>query len=121
MSGRVVVTGVGAVTPLGVGAPALIDRWTAGGCGIEDGLGRCDAFDPAELLSRKECRRSDRLTQLALVASSEAIDQAGWEDGAIAPERTGSIIGTGIAGTGTIEATPPVLQERAPKKVAALS
>jgi 3-oxoacyl-[acyl-carrier-protein] synthase II len=121
MSKRVVVTGVGAVTPLGLGAPTLIDRWTAGECGIEDGLGRCDAFDPAELLSRKECRRADRFTQLALVASSEAIDQAGWEDGAVDPERTGCIIGTGIGGIGTIEDNHTVLKERGPKKVAALS
>ena len=121
MSRRVVVTGVGAVTPLGLGAPALIDRWTAGELGIEDGLGRCDAFNPAELLSRKECRRADRFTQLALVASSEAIDQAGWEDGAFEPERTGCIIGTGIGGIGTIEKNHTVLTEKGPKKVAALS
>jgi len=106
---------------LGVGASALIDRWTAGESGIEDGLGRCDAFDPAELLSRKECRRSDRFTQLALAASNEALEQAGWEDGAVDPERTGCIIGTGIGGIGTIESNHTVLAEKGPKKVSALS
>ncbi|MBA2440776.1 MAG: beta-ketoacyl-ACP synthase II [Thermoleophilaceae bacterium] len=121
MSRRVVVTGVGAVTPLGVGAPALIDRWTAGECGIEDGMGRCDAFDPADLLSRKEVRRSDRFTQLALIAAGEALEQAGWEDGAIEPERAGCLIGTGIGGIGTIEANHTVLTEQGPRKVSALS
>jgi 3-oxoacyl-[acyl-carrier-protein] synthase II len=41
---EVVVTGVGAVTPLGVGAAKLHERWAAGVCGIEDGEGRCDEF-----------------------------------------------------------------------------
>ena len=121
MSRRVVVTGVGAVTPLGVGAPALIDRWIAGECGIEDGLGRCVDFDPDELLSRKEVRRSDRFTQLALAATNEALDQAGWDDGAVAPERIGCVIGTGIGGIGTIEDQDGVLRERGPNKVSALA
>ena len=121
MSRRVVVTGVGAVTPLGLGASALIDRWTAGECGIEDGLGRCDDFDPTELLSRKEARRSDRFTQLALAAANEALEQAGWEEGAIDPDRTGCVIGTGIGGIGTIEAQDEVLRERGAGKVSALA
>ena len=41
MTRRVVITGVGAVTPLGAGATTLHERWTAGECGIEDGQGRC--------------------------------------------------------------------------------
>ena len=121
MSRRVVVTGVGAVTPLGVGAPALIDRWTAGECGIEDGLGRCDDFDPAERLSRKETKRADRFTQLAQVAALEALEQAGWEDAGVEPERTGCIIGTGIGGIGTIESQHDVLREQGPKKISALA
>jgi len=121
MSRRVVVTGVGAVTPLGVGAPALIDRWTAGECGIEDGFGRCDAFDPTERLTRKESKRADRFTQLAQVAAIEALEQAGFEDAGIDPERTGCIIGTGIGGIGTIESQHDVLREQGAKKISALA
>ncbi len=121
MSRRVVVTGVGAVTPLGVGAPALIDRWTAGESGIEDGLGRCDAFDPSERLTRKETKRADRFTQLAQVAALEALEQAGWEDAGIEPERTGCIIGTGIGGIGTIESQHDVLRDDGAKKISALA
>jgi len=45
MTRRVVITGVGAITPLGVGSDALIGRWSAGECGIEDGVGRCRDHD----------------------------------------------------------------------------
>ena len=48
MKREVVVTGIGAVTPLGVGARTLYERWRAGVSGIEDGAGRCSEFDPAE-------------------------------------------------------------------------
>ena len=57
MSRRVVITGMGAVTPLGVGAQSLHERWAAGECGIEDGVGRCADFDPKASLSAKEARR----------------------------------------------------------------
>ena len=53
MSRDVVITGLGAVTPLGVGAPTLIERWTAGESGIEDGLGRCRDFEPTDHISRQ--------------------------------------------------------------------
>jgi len=69
---RVLVTGLGAVTPLGVGAAHLHERWAAGVCGIEDRAGACRDFDPAEHLSVKEVRRLDRFSQFALVAAGEA-------------------------------------------------
>ena len=69
MTRRVVITGVGAVTPLGVGATTLVERWAAGECGIADGFGRCDEFDPTDVLTRKEARRADRFTQLAVSAA----------------------------------------------------
>ena len=74
----VVVTGIGAVTPLGIGAGALHERWAAGVVGISDGEGRCREFIPTDHLSVKEARRADRFTQFALVASDEALADAGW-------------------------------------------
>ena len=113
MTRDVVITGLGAVTPLGVGAPTLIERWTAGESGIEDGLGRCRDFEPTDHISRREARRADRFTQLALVAAQEAIDDAGW-DGEQPYEDTdiGCVIGTGIGGIATIEDQHIVLRER---------
>ncbi len=75
---RIVITGMGAVTPLGLGASTLHDRWAAGVCGIEDGKGVCRDYEPTEFLSIKEARRLDRVSQLALVASAEAVSHAGW-------------------------------------------
>jgi 3-oxoacyl-[acyl-carrier-protein] synthase II len=113
VSREVVITGVGAVTPLGVGAPPMIERWTAGESGIEDGLGRCREFEPTELLSRREARRADRFTQLAMVAAEEALANAGWDgDPPYADTEIGCVIGTGIGGIATIEDQHVVLREQ---------
>ena len=76
---EVVITGVGAVTPLGVGARTLHERWTAGACAVDGGEAPCADFDPLALLSRKEARRADRFTQFALAAAEEALADAGWD------------------------------------------
>jgi 3-oxoacyl-[acyl-carrier-protein] synthase II len=122
MKRDVVVTGIGAVTPLGVGARTLHERWIAGASGIEDGEGACSEFDPTEFLSIKEVRRADRFTQFALVSSDEALAEAGW-DGELPydPARIGSIIGTGIGGIGTLTHNHQVLLEQGPGKVSPLS
>ena len=121
MSRRVVITGVGAVTPLGVGARALHERWAAGECGIEDGAGRCSDFDPREHLSVKEVRRSDRFTQLALTAAGEALADAGWDEPPVPPERAACVVGTGIGGIGTLEDQHVVLREQGAERVSPLS
>jgi 3-oxoacyl-[acyl-carrier-protein] synthase II len=122
MSRRVVITGMGAVTPLGVGARTLHERWAAGDCGLEGGVGRCDAFFPEEVLSRKEVRRSDRFSQLAVGASVEALDDAGWsEELPYDHDRVGCIIGTGIGGLGSLEREHIVLRERGAELVSPLS
>ena len=114
MTRSVVITGVGAVTPLGVGARTLHERWSAGQSGIEDGFGRASEFEPKEHLSIKEVRRSDRYTQLALAAAGEAIEDAGWDgDAPYDPDRAACVIGTGIGGIGTLEANHILLQTRA--------
>ena len=122
MSREVVITGVGAVTPLGVGARTLHERWTAGTSGIEDGEGACTEFDPTEFLSVKEVRRADRFTQFALVAGDEALAEAGWSDELpYEGDRIASILGTGIGGIGTLERGKELLIESGPKKVPPLS
>jgi 3-oxoacyl-[acyl-carrier-protein] synthase II len=119
---EVVVTGLGAVTPLGLGAATLHERWAAGVCGIEDGEGRCDEFQATDHFSVKEARRADRFSQLVLVASAEALADAGWGDGLPHdPRRIGAIIGTGIGGIGTIEANDQMLIEHGPKRVSPLA
>jgi 3-oxoacyl-[acyl-carrier-protein] synthase II len=119
---RVAITGLGAVTPLGVGAGELIGRWAEGASGIADGEGRCADFDPADHLSRKELRRADRFTQMALTASGEALAQAGFNgEKPVEAERTACVIGTGIGGIGTIEEQHLVLEHKGAAQVSPLA
>jgi 3-oxoacyl-[acyl-carrier-protein] synthase II len=122
MNREVVVTGVGAVTPLGVGARTLYERWRAGVSGIEDGVGRANEFEPTEHLTKKEVRRADRFTQFALVSSDEALREAGW-DGELPydADRIGCLIGTGIGGIGTLEHGKEVLMEKGARAVSPLA
>ena len=122
MSERVLITGVGAITPLGVGADKLLDRWIDGECGIADGVGACSEFEPTDTMSRKDARRADRFTQLAVAAATEAIAQVGWDDGIPHdPDRVGCVIGTGIGGLGSLEEQVGVLNERGATAVSPLS
>ena len=119
---QVVVTGIGAVTPLGVGARTLHERWSAGESGIEDGEGVALDFDPKEHLSVKEARRADRFTQFALVAGDEALAEAGWADELpYDSTRIGCIVGTGIGGIGTLEGNHDVLRDQGAAKVSPLA
>jgi len=108
MISEIAVTGVGAVTPVGVGAKASFDAWVAGRSGIVDGVAACDSFRPEEFLSVKEMRRTDRFTQLAVQAADEAVEMAGWgKPGSwdhlpCKPERIGCVIGTGTGGISTL-------------------
>jgi 3-oxoacyl-[acyl-carrier-protein] synthase II len=118
----VAVTGVGAVTPLGVGAHTLHERWCAGACGVSDGEAPCADFDAKEFLSAKETRRADRFTQLAIAACVEALADAGWEgELPYAPERVGCVLGTGIGGIGTLVDGQDTLRERGGEYVSPLS
>ena len=117
-----VVTGVGAVTPLGVGARTLSERWSAGVCGIRDGEGACVDFDPADFLTKKEARRADRFTQLAIAACREALDDASWGDELpYDPRRVGCVLGTGIGGIATLVDGQDTLRERGPELVSPLA
>ncbi len=122
MLADVVVTGVGAITPLGVGARTLHERWTSGVCAIVDGEAPCADFDPLDTMSRKEARRADRFTQLAIAASEEALIDAGWGDGPpVDPTRIGCVIGTGVGGLATLEAGQTDLLARGASGVSPLS
>jgi 3-oxoacyl-[acyl-carrier-protein] synthase II len=113
---RVVVTGLGAVTPLGNDVPSYWQNLIEGRSGVrtisafDPGrvssrmAGEVQDFDPSSILDRKEIRRTDRCTQLALVATAEALADAGLPprlEGELA-EDTGIMIGSGLGGTGTL-------------------
>jgi 3-oxoacyl-[acyl-carrier-protein] synthase II len=123
MKRRIVVTGLGAVTPLGVGARTLYDRWRAGASGIEGGEGVAAEFDPTEHLSVKEARRADRFSQFAMVAGDEALADAGWDREGLPydRDRIGCVYGTGIGGIGTLERGKEILIESGAQKVPPLS
>ena len=128
---RVVVTGMGAVTPLGNDVAATWDGLVAGRSGIRT----IAAFDPSRLtsrmagevidldashvLDRKDIRRVDRYIQLGLVATREAMDQAGLParlEGTLA-EETGVILGTGLGGVGTLVEGIAISVERGPDRI----
>jgi 3-oxoacyl-[acyl-carrier-protein] synthase II len=112
---RVVVTGIGAITPVGNTAPEYWNGLTQGLSGA-DFITLFDAskfktrfacevkgFDPVAYLDRKEARKVDRFTQLALVCSDEAIKDAGISKDSVNPDRTGVIFSSGIGGLITFQ------------------
>ncbi len=121
MKRRVLITGLGAVTPLGVGADTLHRRWAQGECGIVDGAGACSQFDPTEFLSVKEARRLDRFSQLAIVSAGEAAAQAGWsQEPPYDSMRVGCVVATGIGGIETVETQHDVMRQKGAKMVSPL-
>jgi 3-oxoacyl-[acyl-carrier-protein] synthase II len=108
MKPSIAVTGVGAVTPIAVGAQATFDAWTHGSCGVVDGIAGCDKFQPEEFLSAKEIRRSDRFTQLAICAADEALTMArwgrekSWTELPYPAHRIGCVVGTCTGGMATL-------------------
>jgi 3-oxoacyl-[acyl-carrier-protein] synthase II len=120
---RVLITGIGAVTPLGNTARELHEGWLAGRSGIADGLGACAEFEPTEFMSTKEVRRSDRFTQLAIAAGAQATADAGWDESEppADPGEIGCVIGSGIGGMATFEAQCEVLRDRGPERVSPLA
>jgi 3-oxoacyl-[acyl-carrier-protein] synthase II len=118
---RAVITGTGAVTPLGVGARPLFERWAAGEVGIVDGAGRCTEFVPSEHLTVKEVRRADRFSQFGLVAGEEAIGQADWAgEVPCDPLRAGCVIATGIGGLQTLLSQYDIIKEKGPRAASPL-
>jgi 3-oxoacyl-[acyl-carrier-protein] synthase II len=126
---RVVVTGVGAVTPIGADAPSTWRAAVAGESGI-DFIRSFDAsefpvriaaevkdFDPTQVASPKDARRLDRNVLLSLGAAREAVADAGL-DGAYSPDRVGILFGTAIGGFLGIMEQAEVLRERGLDRIA---
>lgn len=127
---RVVVTGFGAISPLGADAPTTWQGMLDGRSGIvvlEDEefadlpvriAGRA-AVEPTEVLDRVEARKLDRSAQFAMIAAREAWQSAGTPD--TEPERRGVVIGTGIGGLTTLLTQYDNLREKGPRRVSPLT
>jgi 3-oxoacyl-[acyl-carrier-protein] synthase II len=126
---RVVVTGLGAVTPIGADAPSTWRAAVAGRSGI-DFIRSFDAsgfpvriaaevkdFDPSQVASPKDARRLDRNVLLSLGAAREAVADAGL-DGAYSPDRVGILFGTAIGGFLGIMEQAEIMRERGADRVA---
>lgn len=126
---RVVVTGLGAITPLGNNVPALWEALAEGRSGVgpitqfdaSDLATRIAAevrdFDPKEHFGHKEARRLDRFMQFAVVAVEEAIADAGLVINEGNSEQIGVVIGTGIGGISTLVSQVQVLEKHGPRRV----
>ena len=129
MKHRVVVTGLGALTPLGTDAQSSWDGMVKGDSGIKpitsfntEGYpvrfgGQVPDFDVGQFLPPKEARRMDGFIQHGLVAGIQAVEDAGLEPDSLTLDRIGVAIGSGIGGIKTIETCHDVLLEKGPQKV----
>jgi len=126
---RVVVTGLGAITPVGLDVPSTWDAIIHGRSGIaqvqrfeSDDLdvriaGEVKGFDPNQYLDRKEARRMDRFLQLGLVAAQEAMRDAELKITPDEADKVGVIVGSGIGGISTIVDAAIILHTRGPDRV----
>lgn len=135
---RVVITGMGAVTPLGLEIPVIWQRLLAGDSGIKtishfdasdyraQFAGTVESFDAKQYLNAKDVRRYDEFMHYGVAASSMALANAGFINDVSAesspvqhvdPERFGIVLGSGIGGIQTIEDSRDTLREHGPKKV----
>jgi 3-oxoacyl-[acyl-carrier-protein] synthase II len=125
---RVVVTGVGVVSPLGLTVDTTWDAMVAGRSGVAAIAGfdagrldvriaaEVDGFDGAAIFGKRRARHLDRVVQLALSATTEAMESSKLDTSA-APERIGVVYGTGIGGLSSLVAGMDVLRSRGPEWV----
>lgn len=126
---RVVITGIGILSPLGIGAEENWKNITAGKSGItpithfdatgypSTFAGEVKDFDPVDFIPFKEAKKMDRFIQLGVAAGQEAFKDSGLT---VTPEnahRIGVYIGSGIGGINTIEKTSNVIKEKGPRRV----
>ena len=112
---RVVVTGLGAITPIGNTVPQMWESVKAGKCGIDKITlydtadrkvtlaGEVKNFVPEEILDKREARKMDRYVQFAMAAAKEAMQDSGLNMETEDTSRCGCIVSSGIGGLGTIE------------------
>ena len=129
MKRRVVVTGLGMVTPLGIGVDETWSALVAGTSGIAKitkfdpsematkFAGEVKNFNPEDYVSRKEVKRMDDFTIYAIAATQMAVEDAKLEINGNNAERVGVVIGCGLGGLKTIEKFHRVMLEQGPKKV----
>ncbi len=130
MTRRVVITGLGPITPIGIGKAAFWEALRAGVSGVRrvDDLVDLEGievkigapvldFDPLEHMDRRRARRIDRSAQFGLVAAKLAFADAGIDPAELDPERSGVIAGTGIGGLETMSANFKVLFEQGPRRI----
>jgi len=129
MRNRVVITGLGCISPVGNDVDTIWKNIIAG----RSGIGRITHFDPTgyecqiaaevkdfdagERFGNREARRMDRYTQFAVAATEQALQDAGLQINAQNRERIGAVIGSGIGGIGTIFEQTQVFFERGPSRV----
>lgn len=126
---RVVITGMGALTPIGNNVEEFTKALRDGVCGIDTVksfdvtnfktqiAGEVKNLDVEQFIERKEARKMDRYTQLALIAATEAVENSGLDMEKEDPWRVGVITGSGIGGIMTLEEQHKALLERGPGRV----
>lgn len=130
---RVVITGMGVITPLGNDVATFWQRVLAGCSGIGtiasfDAAGfdvriggECREFNPEQYIDRKQIRRIDRFAQFAIAAATQAAADSGLDFGKENPERVGVIIGSGIGGLQELEEQHKRMLDKGPDKISAFT
>ena len=126
---RVVITGMGAVTPYGVGVDKFWESVKAGKSGIINTVGlderqavkiagqiTDDKFNPEDFIDPKDAKRMDRFTQLGIVAADEAIADAKLDEADYDPYKVGVIVSSAAGGFKTLEKNEKIIVERGPMK-----
>jgi len=126
---RVVITGAGLVTPVGIGIDENWENITSGKSGVGEIThfdtsdfpvkiaGEVKNFTPEDFVDKKDCRKFDKFIIYSLVAAELAVQNSGLDINKIDSERAGTIIGSGIGGFKTIEDTHEILMTKGPKRI----